>query len=351
MKPAVIRVYNAPDDFGTKAILEDYDTLIYRRRWRSYNEFQITFPYYTKDITRGNVIVLDDNPRKNGLVEFVQMDENEGTTLIKGYSLSWLFSHRITVPPSGNDHLVVNSNAEDNMLALVLACCGSTAAQNRRYPGLTLPASQSRGDTIRVESRYKKLLDELTSLSEASGLGFGVDYNYTDHTLDFKIRSGKDEDQTPIISPKYDSALHRLRTIDGSSVVTTPYVGGQGEGAERAVRINHDNLTGFDRREIFVDARDLSDASKLIERGNASIVDVTNSYECDTTTAGYQEEDGWDLGDEVMIQDDEMLDDIIIRQITEVEEAYDSTGITITPTYGDPVKTLAALFGRVVCYE
>lgn len=349
MNPAVIRVYNGPDDFGTKAIVEDYSALIYRRRWRSYNEFQLTLPYFRKDIARGNVIVLDDNPRKNGMVEFVQLDDADGTTTIKGYSLSWLFAHRITAPPQGQDHLAASGVAEDVMLTLVLKCCGADAAANRQYPGLTLPASQGRGSYVQVESRYKKLLDELTDISTQSNLGFGVDYNYSGHTLDFMIRAGRESNL--LISPKYDTAFHRLRTIDGTAVVTTPYVGGQGEGAARTIRINRDVLAGFARREIFVDARDLSDMSALIARGTANIVDVTNSYECDTTTDQYQTAGGWDLGDWVLIEDDEM-DVGMLKQITEVEETYDAGGISITPTYGDPVRTLAMVIGRKdVCYE
>ena len=78
----------------------------------------------------------------------------------------------------------------------------------------------------------------------------------------------------------------------------------------------------------------------LTERGKQKLADTVkaDSYAYNAVTEGYG--DRWDLGDFVTLRD-KNFDITRTDQITEVEIAIDAKGMTITPTFGVPEKTLA----------
>ncbi|MCB7106292.1 siphovirus ReqiPepy6 Gp37-like family protein, partial [Eubacterium callanderi] len=122
---------------------------------------------------------------------------------------------------------------------------------------------------------------------------------------------------------------------------TTAYVAGQGEGENREILILGDDLTDVDRREVFIDARDIEqgESTALEDRGAAKLKEyqVTDSFEFEVITRDYRKK--WDLGDITTFYDKD-LDYLDNNQIVEIQETYEADGIKIEPTFGDPVKTI-----------
>ncbi len=122
------------------------------------------------------------------------------------------------------------------------------------------------------------------------------------------------------------------------------YLAGQGEGKDREVVIMGNEITGFDRRELFVDARDIQEGS-LEDRGKLKLADYkqVKSFEATVEAADYREK--WDLGDYVTIEDDKtgIRED---RQIIEVQEIFEDGCYYVEPTMGEPIKSVKKILKK-----
>ena len=326
--------------------VDDYNSLIYTRKWSTCGEFQITISKMNPLLAEGNIIILGTDPRKNGIIKYVQCSEQDGYITIKGYSLLWLLSGRVTVPPAGSSHFTVTGSVEDIMLALVSKNAVNPMDNKRKIPLLTCATSQGRGSTVTWQSRYAGLLSDLNELAQVSGLGIGIEIDYDAPGMVFKVYQGTDraasQSAVPpaLFSPGFDNLHQRVYTYNATESRNTAYVAGQGEGADRSVAIVGNENIGMDRMEVFVDARDIEDASELPERGEAKLASMqpVSSYTSSVIPRGYGTD--WDLGDIVTIQDREyglQLD----RRVDEVEESCDASRDLVTPTFGAPEKTVA----------
>ena len=73
-----------------------------------------------------------------------------------------------------------------------------------------------------------------------------------------------------------ESIIYELEyTKDVSEYKNCAIVAGQGEGANREIVIVNDNLSGQDRKELFVDARDIEDGTNLADRGKSKLAENT----------------------------------------------------------------------------
>jgi hypothetical protein len=131
---------------------------------------------------------------------------------------------------------------------------------------------------------------------------------------------------------------------------TVGYVGGEGEGSERTyIVVGDDSLTGLARRELFIDAKDISSEdltqeeylanlrTRGLEKMNEHL--YSNSYECSTIPSGnFEYKTDYDLGDVVSIKKSDWGLNTTLR-ITEIQEVYEHGNATIVPVFGSPLPT------------
>ena len=125
------------------------------------------------------------------------------------------------------------------------------------------------------------------------------------------------------------------------------YVGGAGEGAGRTV-VQIGDVSGLERRELFVDARDLSNTDMtqseyedlLRQRGIEKQEDYqfTESIECDTgADINYHYLVNYDIGDIVTVKKKAFGITVNLR-ITEIQEIYERGIMKIAPVFGTPMQ-------------
>ena len=254
------------------------------------------------------------------------------------FSLSYWLTQRITVPPTGYAYHTFNTNAEDIMIALVRSNAVDPIEAKRKIPNLTIEPSKNRGEKIKFQTRYKNLLDELTKISKATGLGFTVDLDYKNKKFVFKILEGRDLSYSQKVNPpaifsvEYDNVIKQNYTDSNIGYKNVGYVAGQGEGEDRVIEIVENQLSGLERREIFIDARDIEDNLSLIERGKLKLAETPQivNFECEVNSFDYRKT--WNLGDLVTVINKEFsirLD----NRVTEVKEIYEDT-FKVEPTFG-----------------
>lgn len=356
MKP-IIRVYDK--DLRFLGEIHDASSVIWTKRWSTYGDFEIHLDKPDPLFENGNYVMLNHDPYKCGVIEYDQ-DDGDGYQynstedyVVKGYSLLFLLYHRITVPTSANDGYLVwnNKPAEDIMYELVDGQVIHPLDTKRVIPHFEVAANQHRGKKMTFRSRLKYLPDELYELSIESGLGVAVRFDPVGKRFIFEVLEGVDRRRTGLgtaINPNSYIFSRRNRKVkkhtythDTSSFKNMAYIGGQGDGDDRTIVTIYDDLSGLNRREAFIDARDIADEDEkentntaLIDRGKTKLTtdfrEVIN-YEYEAETEDYMVL--WDLGDTCTYIDDKKQI-TLHQQVTEVQETHEDGQLKIDPTFG-----------------
>lgn len=341
----VIRFFNRELDFLGE--IDEYTSLIYTRKWESYGEFELHLSDIDKNlIKKGHIIMLAKDGNRAGVIEHIEIqDADTEDVLVKGFSLLYWFTQRITVPPEGYAYHAFNTNAEDIMLSLVSSNAVDSTDIERKFDKLVVAKTMHRGAKLHFQTRYKKLSDELANLSKLSGLGITIDVDYKNKQFIFRVLEGRDlsykQDINPpaIFSKDYDNIRKQNYIESTIEYKNCAYIGGQGTGAERKIEVLNNNLVGLDRREIFVDARDIEAGESLSDRGRLKLSECNEikTFECEIDAKDYRKD--WDLGDVVTTLEKE-IGVSCDNRVTEVKEIYEFNSTRIEPVFGRSIPTI-----------
>lgn len=354
MDRVVIRIFDR--DLNFLGEVDAFTSFFYIRKWHACSEFQFKLSKVNSIIQEDYRIMVNNDPYRSGIIKYINIDEYETEEVtVKGFCLRYLFADRNIWPEPGQDYDVYNVEIENIMHGLVTKNAINPTNTNRKYPHMVASASLNRGGVLTFQSTYKPLADELESLSESSGLGTAVKLDAQNKQEIFEVLEGIDRtydngvNQPYIFSRKFDNIVKRSYTKSNIGHKNMAIVGGQGEGADREIVLINDDLAGYDRREGFIDARDISKDSEttLADRGAVKLAEYpeTLSFEAEVLARDYHTM--WDLGDIVTIIDDEVG---IIQnpRIIEVKETYETGGIKIEPTFGQPLLTIQKKIKQMV---
>ena len=218
---------------------------------------------------------------------------------------------------------------------LVRAQIGPTAHKDYQARHLDIPAPTAVGKTVKVQTRYRNLLEEVAELAGAGGLNVRVTHTGMGQRLD--ITQGRDLRRRVRLSEDTDS-LSGFELEERAPQVTEVIVGGVGDGANRKLwRVTGDrgewgrNIVRFEDRRATSDATEGRQAGEEIIRENQAKTSVTLDV-VEPPQMRYGE--AWQLGDTITVDlaDGGHVTDVV----TEIEYEWGPTGRTITPTIGDP---------------
>ena len=346
----IIRFFNKDLDFIGE--VDDFTSFIYERKWFTYSNFQLVVENFDKDLFQeGNYIVVNNDPYRSGQITKVNITDD--TVTIKGFGIGFWFTDRITYPTINKNTFSMSDYAENIMYELIKFNAIDSNITNRNFQNLIVNSTQGRGEKIAFETRYKVLSDELETISKTSRLGWNIKFDYKNKRFIFESLVGIDRtvnqaDVPPMIfSRRYDNILELEYTKDVSEYKNCAIVAGQGEGSNREIVIVNDNLSGQDRKELFVDARDIEDGTNLADRGKSKLAENTiiESFEATIDTESYRVE--WDLGDFVTILDDE-IGVISDTQIVEVVEIYEDGILSVEPVFGESISQFGDKFKQAI---
>ena len=160
----------------------------------------------------------------------------------------------------------------------------------------------------------------------------GIDRSYNQEVNDYVC-----------FSSEFDNISSSNYKVDWGNMKNVALVAGEGEGVERK-RCTLGNTSGYDRYEVFVDARDVSSTVKegetidyeasLKARGLSALAEYGTTISFDgEVEPNYSYKYGIDykLGDIVQIINDYGVSSV--ARITEVIETFDNNGHSIIPTF------------------
>lgn len=364
-----MELYILDKSFKTVAVIDQYSSLIWTRRYWDVGDFEIYLPADSSllEYLQIGYYVFREECECVMMIEHIEIKtdaENGNYFTISGRSAENILSYRVianaggfgTDRPSAMCHFLIYLEAK-----------GMDAKYADREIDIIKNVGLLDGEddlTIWNTFRYQNLLDTVFSLCKQ--YGFSFKFVLTDEKDGFNVvffkgidRTLGQTENTPIIfSPKYYNLINTDYILYSETNKTMAFIAGEGEGDARSVIWTHKTWNSadehnvpkqLDRREIFVDARDLQKkkddgsyytddeyATILRQRGKEKLFETGIieglSGEVDTTLQFIYRRD-WDLGDLVSVENEYGM--TATARILEVIEVDDESGYKVTPTFSE----------------
>lgn len=308
--------------------IEDYISFYFVRSFFQAKDFQLIAPIkYIDILKKDNYIYL--NKYKSMIIEKIEINENKEQIIVKGRDIKSIIERRIIIPPKGEAYDKYKGAAEDVIKHYVDVCCVNPVDTTRKIPNLIVETNKNRGLILGWESRYKNLASEIESIALSGGVGWFVYLDTKAKKFIFEVEVGVNRianqniNSRVIFSSEFGNMSNAVHTVNSVNYKNIAYVGGQGEGIEREIKeVKKIEASGLDRREIFIDGRDISESNNLEDRGLAKLsqCDYTINTESTVTNRNLLYERDWNLGDIVTIKNRVNTEDL---RITEVREVYE----------------------------
>lgn len=342
-----IRIYSR--DLKFQGVSENQTSIVWTRRYFEPGEFEVHAPITPANVglyQRKNIVWIQ-GAVEAGVIEDLDFNETPARNefVAKGRFLESYMDRRIIYPTFN-----FTGKTEVAMRTLFSRLANP-------FPYVELGTLQGFSDEISFQCTWKDLLNYESRLARSANMGYRFRPSFTERKIYFDIYKGLDRTRSQHVrsytefSDDFDNINSADYHINDQLEKTVAYVAGQGEGEERQVVIVGDTSgVGYDRRELYVNASDISPddltesqyIAALTQRGvdklNENILSA--SLECVTIPLGnfiYKRD--YDLGDVVTVRKTNWG----VRQdlrITEIQEIYEHGAMQVVPTLGDPLPTV-----------
>lgn len=336
-----IRIYTR--DLSRLGQIDNQISLIWTRKFYEPGTFELHAPITAENLEllqKGNVIGKK-GAEEAGVIEDIEKEESDikNEITVKGRFLSSYMDRRLikqTVNFSGY--------IEVAMRQLLTGCVA--------IPHVELGALNGFTDTADFQVTMKNLLEYESKLSRAGSIGYRFRPDFVNRAIIFETYKGTDRTTSQnannrvIFSEDYNNLNNSIYRYNDQNLKTYAIVGGQGEGSQR-VYYDTGGGTGYDLREMFVDARDINPdgltaaeyKAALLQRAQEGLNSavVSESLECETEAAiNFTYKEDYELGDIVTIRK-KAWNLYMDQRITELSEVYEWGGMKVVPTFGDPL--------------
>lgn len=357
-----MQLYILDNNFNRIGIIDDYECLIWKRNYYKTSEFTMQLiPNFEQFemLKKGMILLKTDNTKEAMYINHRELSQNEEgieTLIVSGYGLENWLNMRITLYKE-----LQKGNAETVIRNYINSNCISPKDNNRIIPNLVQGNDNNLGENINYNSHYKQLIEEVENISKSNELGFRIDLDLASQKYIFEVFKGLDrtveqvENSIAIFSTEFENIAEQKYIDSENDFKNYILVAGAGEGTKRKTYTLGDENIGFDRYELFVDARDISDTTendaeipletynKLLEaRANEKISECTKieTFDCkilNTNSLIYRSD--FDLGDKVSIIN-KKWGLLLHERIVSIEEVYNEEGLNINIEIGNNIPTM-----------
>lgn len=352
-------------DFEFQGVIDIYRSFSFERSYYSIGKMLLVLDF-TQDaleLLQDEFIIVKredlNKPCEAAIItnRTIETVGNQVVFKIGGFSLNWFLYRRFVWGQqrySGDiDHVlkqfvIKNAITPDNI--------------NRVIPGLSVSSSKTFGTTEEV-STGKQLSNIFEEIGMKHEVGWCVLFDLKNKKFVFDVYQGLDltpdqaENEPVVFSVQNENLPSQsyLHSID--DFANMALVAGAGEGTARKTEVINDEIAGWKRRELYVDARDISDEDAdgtvipdvtykklLVSRGNSKLAESKVVETLDSEiyhNSQYVYKRDYDLGDKVLIESEWGVH--LETRITKVAEIYENGMLTIQPEFGTNIPDLKNL--------
>ena len=348
-------------------VIDSYESLIWTDRYCEYGDFELYAPLTPELLNSCRLDYYLYNPESEHLMIIEQIeiksDAEEGTKLIvSGRSLESLLTRRII----WNQTTFTNATAHGAIKSLINNNISSTAPNAyRRISNFIFEDSTDnnvRQWTMKAQFTGDNLYETVVSICQTFGLGFKVTLNDSNQFV-FKLYAGVDHsyDNTKgndyvVFSPTFENFVNSNYLENKQNLKTVALVAGEGEGVNRVTETAYNSEdstnTGINRRELYVDARDIQSTYQdsnaqthtltqlaykelLTQRGKEKISEynVVKTFEGEVDfQQNFVYGEDFSLGDIVQLQNEFGIQSV--GRISEIVFSQDDEGYKVIPSFG-----------------
>lgn len=345
--------YILDKSFNSVYYVDDYESLIWTDRFNSAGEFEIHSAaslevisaylsgYYVWYKGSDHLMIIENHKLESD-------EEGHYKYTTTGRSLESLLDRRIVWAQTtafGNLQAAVKKLITDAIISPSIAA--------RKIPNFVFKDStDTRITALKIDTQYTgdNLYEVITNICADNGIGFKITLNKSNQFV-FELYLGTDrtwnQNTNPyvIFSPKMDNLMGSTYSDSTANYKTVALIGGEGEGTARKFTTQGGG-TGLDRRELFVDARDVSSedgdthltaaqyTAVLAQRGREKLADYPEESNFEgslAATGGFIYGRDFFMGDCVQVENEFGLTGESV--VTEMIFAQDSDGFTAIPTF------------------
>lgn len=361
--------------FNRLGIIDEFTETQFDHKYDNHSQV-----YLTVDATKENSDLLINNDELRIITKstdinrgyIIETAEYEDDTQLRitviAYSLSIMTSWRLI---EGQQQF--KGNIEDVLKGFVNANSINPTDSKRIIPNLVLGVNE--GINIITDEAYSNTqLDEaLWEMCKKYELSYEILMNHTNKKYVFSTYIGADRSSeqstipSVIFAKAFDNVTLQSYVDDKSGYRSTAYVAGEGEGMARTVVKVNDVYTGFNRRELFVDARDLQTVYEdendveitlspaeyqalLNERGLNKLAEYQRIRTFESDIDLYSQfifNEHYFLGDKVTNRNDE-LGIVNHSRVVRANETYNRDGYHLKLEFGTSIPTLIDKLKRTV---
>lgn len=346
-------------------IIDGFTSLVWRRSYYGLGGFTLMISGEYFDLIRRGRYLYRSDAMETGIIsglDYSRQRESPAVLTVTGPFLKALLSSRVL------DRVQYLKGKHEDIMRMLVESHAMRPDPARAIPGLFLGDYHGLGTQMEQQATGDNLLDKLHEIGVTAELGCRIRYNHIYSQMQFEVYQGKDrtegqtENSWATFSPDAENLLEMSYSYNDQDEKNFAYVAGQGENEERIV-VTVDCTAGQERKELYVDARDLSMKRQddtvmtmaeyhalLTQRGLEKLaehkrVESANSRVDPGANLRYKVD--YDLGDKCTVCDGR-LGISLEQRITEIEEVYEGGRISITPVFGDGYITISEKLKREV---
>lgn len=343
------------EKFETVYVMDRFESLIWTDRYSRYGDFEL---YTSADLDiiknmKQDYYLWSEHSEHMMIIEErkIQSDVESGAHFtVVGRSLESLLDRRIVWP-----QINLNGYIEEQIENLLTNNVINPSNPKRKISNFIFEKSNDpfvSNLTIQAQFTGDTVYDAIKKVCDSVDIGFKIVLNDQNQFV-FKLYSGTDrsydQDANPyvVFSPNFENIINSNYYESKQLLKTIAIVAGEGEGNARKMAVAGDeNSTDLSRRELFVDARDISSSTSsgdlttsqyeylLRQRGleNLSENKTVQSFEGQVeTTQMYRYGEHFFMGDITQLENEYGMTSRV--RVTEFIHSEDQNGIERYPTF------------------
>ncbi|MCM1439833.1 MAG: siphovirus ReqiPepy6 Gp37-like family protein [Roseburia sp.] len=347
------------EDFQTMGSIKVFNTLMWYRRYYEPGIFELHIPAdYFDLVNTGKYLYRNDRTELGVIreVNFMHGEKNEKTAYCKGFFAEHLLNNSVMYP-------TFNKTGKPDVLGqeAVKMYLVNPADGNRRIRAdIRMGKLKGLGTSIILQNTGDEVGTKLYEVLQTQEMSQRLVFDYLENSLTYEVWQGKDrtESQTEnswaIFSDSFRNIKNAQYDRDKSDCKNVAYVAGEGEGSARiVVEVDVRSSPDEERRELWVDARDLQQTSDtfsysdsqyremLRQRGLEKLAEFAMLEKVDSDIdlgANLVYGTDFDLGDLCTYQYSDMNIECS-KRITEIQEVLEGSSRTLSVIFGSDTAT------------
>lgn len=336
-----MEIYVLNSSFEQIAIIDTFKSLLWVTRYFEPGDFELYIPADNQllDILKFGYYLTREDDDTVMLIEKIEIQtdaENGNFFIVSGRSLESILDRRIIWEQTN-----VNAKACKATFTLLQKNVIEPSVSDRKISNFTIDtSSEDLVDSVLTQQfTGNELLETIVNIAKQFGFGWRI--KLVDKKFVYSCYLRDEVDVT--FSPEFDNLINSNYQCDQKALKTIALIAGEGEGIARKTA-TYGAGSGLARRELYVDARDISsnegeiqaaEYTELLQsRGKEKLSENVISQNFDgsiepSTTYVYRKD--YDVGNIVSIENEYGI--VAKPRIVEIIENWDDNGYSVVPTF------------------